>query len=377
MKLKALVIAGALLVAGVANAQESVVTNSFNSNLFVGLSAGANASFDGVYGAIKGDGSLSSGVGLGLELSLGKWFTPDVGFRFDLTGLNTSVGNGSIPYYGLGCDILWDATNTFGGINPDRVVSVVPYFHAGYVKSEGRGAAFGAGIMFPIALSEKWSIVPDIRFAGYGDAILLGSGSGVCASVLGLIGVQYQFGKTTKFQTAAAAAAPLAVAAAEAEAAKAEADAAQEKAEAENEALAAEKDQLAKENQALKDELAGAASENEAIVKNLMHTPACVYFEIGQATLSVKELEHFDHIVKTMVAQGKNITFTVSGHSDKNTGSVRRNKQLAKQRANYIVKLLTGKYNLSKDQFVIKEAGNENIYKTIELNRAVIIEAAE
>ena len=108
-----------------------------------------------------------------------------------------------------------------------------------------------------------------------------------------------------------------------------------------------------------------------------MSTPACVFFEIGQATLSVKELEHFDRIVKTMVSQGKNITFTVSGHSDKNTGSVRRNKQLAKQRANYIVKLLTGKYNLSEDQFVVKAEGNQNVFTTIELNRAVIIEAAE
>ena len=57
---------------------------------------------------------------------------------------------------------------------------------------------------------------------------------------------------------------------------------------AEAAALAAEKEQLLKENAALKGELAGAAAENEAIVKNLMHTPACVFFEIGQAILSVK-----------------------------------------------------------------------------------------
>ena len=57
MKLKALVIAGALLVAGAANAQESYVTNSFNSNLFVGLSAGANVGLDSVYGTVDG-GSL-------------------------------------------------------------------------------------------------------------------------------------------------------------------------------------------------------------------------------------------------------------------------------------------------------------------------------
>lgn len=377
MKIKALVIAGALLVAGAASAQESYVTNSFNSNLFVGLSAGANASFDGLYGAVKGDGSLDKGVGVALELTVGKWITPEFGFRVNLTGLNTSVGNGSIPYYGAGLNFLWDASTSFAGFNPGRVVSVVPYIHAQYVYSEGRGAGFGAGVMFPIALSEKWAIVPDLRLAGYGDALLLGSGSGVCASTLAMIGVQYKFGKTTKFETAAAVTTPLAVAVAEAEAAKAEADAAQEKAEAEAAALAADKAALEKENEALKSELNGAAAENEAIVKNLMSTPACVFFEIGQARLSVKELEHFDRIVKTMLAQGKNLTFTVVGHSDKNTGSVRRNKQLAKQRANYIVKLLTDKYGLSKDQFVVSSEGNSNVFTTIELNRAVIIEAAE
>ena len=222
MKLKALVIAGALLVAGAANAQESYVTNSFNSNLFVGLSAGANVGLDGLYGAIDG-GKLASGVGLGLELTVGKWFTPEFGMRFDLTGIGTSVGNGNISFYGAGFDLLWDASTSFAGLNPDRVVSVVPYFHAGYFNSEGRGAGFGAGIQFPIALSRNWAIVPDFRFVGFGDAILLGKGSGVCAAAQALLGVQYKFGKTTSFQTAAAVTTPLVVAAAEAEAAKAEA----------------------------------------------------------------------------------------------------------------------------------------------------------
>lgn len=78
MKLKALVFAGALLVAGVASAQEPYITNSFKSNLFVGLSGGVNTSVDGVFSAIRGDGDVTFGTpGLGLELSLGKWFTPD------------------------------------------------------------------------------------------------------------------------------------------------------------------------------------------------------------------------------------------------------------------------------------------------------------
>lgn len=374
MKIKALVIAGALLVAGAASAQE-YVTNSFNSNLFVGLSAGINSSLDGVY-----SGKLRHATGVAVELNLGKWITPEFGFRVDLTGFSTgdlTFAKEYEKYYGAGLNLLWDATNTFGGYDPERRVSAVPYLHGSYVLSAGRGAGIGAGILVPIRLTDRWSIVPDLRLVGYTDATLKGSGSGVCAGAFAMLGVQYNFGKRLDFSTAAAVTAPLAVAVAEAEAAKVEAKAAEEKAVAEGENYKAERDQLLKENEALKGELEGAAAENEAIVKNLMNTPAAVFFEIGQATLSVKELEHFDRIVKTMIGQGKNITFTVCGHSDKNTGSVARNNKLAKERANYIVKLLTGKYNLSKDQFVVKSEGNTNIYTTIELNRAVIIEAAE
>ena len=109
-----------------------------------------------------------------------------------------------------------------------------------------------------------------------------------------------------------------------------------------------------------------------------METPAVAYFEIGQATLSVKELEHFDRIVKTMLSQDKEIKFTLTGLTDHNTGSARRNKQLQKQRANYIQKLLTDKYGLEKDQFeVVIDESAQNRYTTIELNRAVVIEAAK
>lgn len=380
MKIKALVFAAAILVAGVANAQESYVTNSFDSNLYVGLSAGANASFDGFYGFLKG-GKLIKGGGISVELSAGKWLTPEFGFRLNLTGLNTECISGwhfgENPYYSASLAFLWDATNTFAGYDPQRVVSVVPYLSAGYYKSVGRGAGFGAGIMLPIALTEKWSIVPDVRFVGFSDAVLVGPSTGVCANVQVTVGAQYKFGKKTGFETAAAVTAPLVVAAAEAEAAKAEVEAAQEQAQVEIKDLSEDLAKLQKENEALRAELDGIASENAAIVKNLMSTPACVFFEIGQATLSVKELEHLDRTVKTMIAQGKNITFTVCGYSDKNTGSARRNNQLAKQRANYIVKLLTEKYGLSQDKFVVKHEGNTNIYTTIELNRAVLIQAAE
>ena len=368
MKIKALLIASALLVAGVANAKENeqYVTNSFTSNWYVGIGAGANGyigSFHGPYG-----------IGPAVQISFGKMFTPEFGARFDIAGITTD-SNPKASYWIAGGDLLWDWSTTFAGYNPERVVSVMPYLHAD-LKGKLRGAGVGAGMLFPIRINEHWTISPEFRLTFYNEATF-STGVGRCLTGHALVSVNYGIGAPGE-QTKDDVVAPLALAVAEAEAAKAAADAAAEKAQAQAAEEAAAKEAAQKENEALKTELDGAAAANEAIVKNLMSTPACVFFEIGQATLSVKELEHFDRIVKTMVSQGKNMKFTVSGYSDKNTGSVRRNKQLAKQRANYIVTLLTGKYGLDAENFVVETSDcKSNKFTTIELNRAVIIEAAE
>ena len=369
MKIKALLIASALLVAGMANAKENeqYVTNSFKSNWYVGIGAGVNGYIGSFHGPF--------GVGPAVQISFGKMFTPEFGARFDVAGI-TADSNPKTSYWIAGGDLLWDWSTTFAGYNPERVVSVMPYLHAD-LKGKLRGAGVGAGMLFPIRINEHWTISPEIRLTFYNEATFGVSASGRCLTGHALVSVNYGIG-AQGWETKADVVAPLALAVAEAEAAKAAADAATEKAQAQAAEEAAAKEAAQKENEALKAELDGAAAANEAIVKNLMSTPACVFFEIGQATLSVKELEHFDRIVKTMVSQGKNMKFTVSGYSDKNTGSVRRNKQLAKQRANYIVKLLTGKYGLDSANFVVETSDcKDNKFTTIELNRAVIIEAAE
>ena len=369
MKIKALLIASALLVAGVANAKENeqYVTNSFTSNWYVGIGAGANGYIGSFHGPF--------GIGPAVQISFGKMFTPEFGARFDVAGISTDQ-NPHQSYWIAGGDLLWDWSTTFAGYNPDRLVSVMPYLHAD-LKGKLSGYGVGAGMMFPIRINEHWTVTPELRATLYNEATFGNGTNGKCMVGQALVSVYYGIG-AQGWQTKEDVVAPLALAVAEAEAAKAAAQAATEKAEAKAAEEVAAKEAAKQENVALKEELDGAAAANEAIVKNLMSTPACVFFEIGQATLSVKELEHFDRIVKTMVSQGKNMKFTVSGYSDKNTGSVRRNKQLAKQRANYIVKLLTGKYGLDAENFVVETSDcKDNKFTTIELNRAVIIEVAE
>ena len=162
MKIKALLIASALLVAGVANAKENeqYVTNSFTSNWYVGIGAGANGYIGSFHGPF--------GIGPAVQISFGKMFTPEFGARFDLAGITTD-SNPKASYWIAGGDLLWDWSTTFAGYNPERVVSVMPYLHAD-LKGKLRGAGVGAGMMFPIRLNEHWTITPEFRATFYHEA---------------------------------------------------------------------------------------------------------------------------------------------------------------------------------------------------------------
>lgn len=388
MKFKTLLFTAALLASVAAYAQESeavqdekqtkdFITNNFGSNWFIGAGVGVNSTVDGPF-----DGPRF-GFGFAADLNFGKWIDPNWGIRAGLLGITSNyIGDDSYKFGYLHGDVLWNITNQFWGYKKDRFYQAVPYLTAGLYWPEDRNKNFGvgAGLLNKFRLTDRLDLDVDLmgvflKQASIQEGVNTAAGKALAASAT--IGVTYKLGRYD-WETKAEALAPATVAAAEAAAALADAKAANEKVEAERAAAQEAADKAAAENEALKNELATTAAQNEAIVKNLMETPAVVFFEIGQATLSVKEAEHFDRIVKTMLSQGKDIKFTVTGYTDHNTGSVRRNKQLQKQRTNYIVKLLTGKYNLSKDQFeVVVNNSKENLYKNIELSRAVVIEAAE
>ena len=390
MKIKAFLFA-ALLLAGVsAFAQEasegetgkgptdSFISHSFKDNWFVGGGLGLNLAVDTPVPP------LFQGAGLGLDINFGKWLDPMWGIRAGFNGITVKNANYNQTYTHVVAhgDLMWNISNQFWGYKEDRVWSVIPYLSAAIFKPFKAGAAefmIGPGLLNKIRLSERLDLDIDPYFYFLREHAWDGSvagGKSVLAAVL--VGVSYKLGDNPGWETKQDALMPAAVAAAEAAAALAAVQAEKEQLAAEKEEAEAAQEEAAKENESLKQELSENAARDAAIVKNLMETPAIVYFEIGQATLSVKELEHFDRIVKTMLSQDSEIKFSLTGLTDHNTGSARRNKQLQKQRANYIHKLLTDKYGLSQDQFEITiDESAQNRFTTIELNRAVVIEAVK
>ena len=73
--------------------------------------------------------------------------------------------------------------------------------------------------------------------------------------------------------------------------------------------------------------------------------------------LSPTELQHLDFIASNLVAkadQQTQITITVTGLADSNTGTEKRNDYLSTARGQYISEILTQKYGISPERLVIQ-----------------------
>ena len=346
-------------------------TNKFWDNWFIGVGGGVDFTKD----AGKPDGVKT--INPVLNVNFGKWFDPCFGARVSYYGwgMPGSQIDGTAEVLNnnlFAGDLMWNISNQFWGYSEKRIYNCIPYLQAGMLYGTTAGAEFeaGAGILNNFRLGEKLGLQIDFRAcAARAEQI---QGPGACGIFYATAGLAYNLGRvnwTRKATTVGAAAAALAAA----EAAKAAAKAAADKAAADAANAANNADALAAQNQALKDALANASKDNGAI-DALLAKPMVVYFEIGKAKLSNKEAAHLDYIVKTLMAAGKNATFTVTGSADSKTGSKKRNQQLCDKRAEYLYNLLTENYGLSGDNLVVKSCIDANSEATPELNRAVIIE---
>lgn len=360
------------------------LTNQFGDNWAVGVAGGINLFMDG---------GFKTAVGGALDVNVTKWVTPAVGGRLGYSGLtgaewsDASTALGTVldesknmfkQKFGFAyvhADVLWNISHAIGGYKETRLWNFIPYAHTGWLRTYGRaGAEFadnefamGLGLLNNIRLSKRLDLTLDVRGIltnGRHHAYV----GGVAGALQTTLGLSVNLGKTNWTRAAnwhnpedvdalaAAAASAAALTAA-------------------NAALAAEKEGLEKENAKLADEndklaKALADAENNSVLKEV--GPAAFYFEIGQTTLSQKELEHLDFYLKNVLpnVDGKKAT-VITGSADKKTGSTKRNQYLCEKRAEYLKNLLVEKYGIDAGSYVVNTTitadGDAN------LSRAVII----
>lgn len=366
------------------------LTNGFGDNWFIGAAGGINWFINEGY---------RPDIAPSIDANVGKWFTPSIGMRIGYQGINSKVwadfpsviGPDMDPermlyaqkfgYMYIHGDFLWNFSNAVSGYKQTRFWDFVPYLHAGYYRSYGlNGADFadnevagGAGLLHNLRLTERLDLVIDMRATVVNGRAHAATGAAVIPSITAGLAVDLRFPGFVRASTVVEAVELVnAETIGALETTVAALELANAKLKENSQKLSAANDKLIAENKTLMKKVASEPDYQEFFAGL---EPAVLFFEIGQAKLSEKELKHLDFLAKNLVVKEDNLTklnVTVMGSADSNTGSKKRNQTLSQARAKYISSLLTEKYGVAPDRLVVKSEvvkGGQNP----QMERAVIL----
>ena len=188
----------------------SVVTNSFGSNWFVGVNGGVNL-YNGVF--MNGE-SLFDHVSPALNIYVGNWHTPGFGWRIGYNGLNIQPYEkiDHAMFMNFHFDAMFNLSNLICGYREDRIWNVIPYVGVGWAGRRGFdtdnensmgddefGGSLSAnyGIMNTFRVSKRWAINAELSgfFFRNGFSSIPGR-SGHDMMFAATVGVTYKIGKT-------------------------------------------------------------------------------------------------------------------------------------------------------------------------------------
>lgn len=366
-------------------------TNRFGDNWFISVGGGINSFWN------EGLDIDNMKIAPSIDANFGKWFTPAVGMRIGYQGINSQVWSPEATILGPALDadkgmylekfgymyvhgdFLWNASDAIGGYKETRFWNLIPYLHAGYYRSYGvdnvdfadNELAAGVGLLHNLRLANRLDLVIDMRATAVNGRARAADGVAVVPSVT--MGLAVDLGWPSFIRTSTVIEGVEVVMTeqiAAVEAAAAAIELANISLKEQNNALASANKKLKKENQNLKEQF--TYDENE-FFKEM--GPATLYFNIGQAKLCEKELNHLDFIasnILTRVNQDTMIYITVLGTADSTTGSQTRNEYLSKARGEYVYKILVEKYGIAPGRIVVDSEVIQSP-KNPSLDRAVVI----
>lgn len=363
-------------------------TNRFGDNWFIGVGGGINFLLNDNF-----DGKIAPSI----DANFGKWFTPTIGMRVGYQGISMQMWSDTpgllgstldkdknqylqkAGYMYIHGDFLWNISNSIGGYSETRFWNFVPYVHTGYFRAYGldkvdfadNEIAAGVGILHNLRLSYRLDLIIDMRATAVNGRAVNSSGLTILPTVTAGLAVDLgwpEFVRTSSILGAM-------------EVANAEKSQILETAiialEAANAALEVENANLLKKNGTLTKQVENLKKQAQTDATDFFEgmTPAAVYFNIGQTTLSDKELHHLDFLAKNLIAtadKDTKIYVTIMGTADSNTGTQKRNMHLSEARGKYVFDLLTTKYGISKERLIVKSEVVKADAKP-ELSRAVVI----
>ena len=355
-----------------------VETNRFFDNWFISFGGGAQVLFDD-YGH---ELNLKKRISPAFNVAVGKWFTPGLGLRLQLSGVQAKSAarmegapythgaeqpggyyDQKFNYLNLHGDILFNVSGMIAGYNPDRVYDFVPYVGFGFNRvldaPKTRTLAANFGIINRFRISSAWDINLELNGMVTEDRFD-GKVSGKAADIMvgASLGFAYNFPQRG-FKHVPDVNAIMALTASQMDAI--------------NAALA---EQMA-QNKQLKAQLANQQPvevvSEKVVVKEVPAAPQSVFFEIGSSVLPPKSEVNLKALAQ-MLKDNPNMTMTLTGYADSDTGNAAWNKKLSENRANAVADALV-KLGVSKSRLAVSGKGGVNTLTPPSFNRRVIIEA--
>lgn len=400
--------AGSFVMAPKANAQDVVVEEnavsvtefscdnsnkyfqSWRDNWFIQLGAGVNQPFveRGINGA-KNSGPIVNKkyMTATYNVGVGHWFSPYMGLRLNALGGSLHWGNpnGLKPEAGgwsnakhanLNLEFMWDMCNNLGGVNPNRVFSVIPFvglgadYTWGFADEPGSNIARGdngkvrnsswtlpvsAGVQFRVRLCEYVDFFAEARAAFYGDNWNGCSyGRPIEANVAAIGGFDFNIGgRTWESYNECVTTARLAD-------------------------LNNQINNLRAENLAANQAIAALESQlpcpEPVVQKDCVNAPlmTTVRFTINSDKIMPTEEVNVYNMAEWLKANPDQKVVVV-GYADKDTGTSDYNMALSKKRADAVASQLINKYGIDSSRLTVKYDGSSvQPYNTNDWNRIVI-----
>ncbi len=386
-----------------------VETNRFGSNWFIGAQVGVQYLFADFSNSFNGDNlkdDLAKGA-LAFDVNFGKWFTPGIGIRLGVAGMNVKGNYGNshngagvkegfltgegretnIKYLRGHADVMFNMSQMILGYKADRLYSFIPYASIGYAgslnkpnldnctydvvkaadKDGTQSFTVGFGLLNRFRVSKRLDVNLDLNITALSDRFDGQHGGFIDDGVQGFrsrydgiasatLGLAYNFGKNTWDHSSVTTA--------------------RVNEEALND-LREKLNNLEVTNVDLRQQLEDALNR-DVNADNVCGMPLLVTFRIDHWDLRNKDRVNLGFLAEAIKANPK-MVYAVTGFADEGTGSVRRNVFLAKKRAEVIYNCLVNEFGVPESQLVKDSKGGvaNMYYNDPRCSRAVLLKIAE
>lgn len=355
-----------------------IYTTTWRDNWFIQLGAGMNMPLVENYLPKE---NANRQITLAMNLGVGRWFSPYMGFRFSALGGSLHWENGSFSrakYANLNLDFMWDMMNSVAGVNPSRVFSINPFvglggayiwdvdskganvYSDGKLRSDTWTMPVSAGIQFRFRTGKYVDIFLEARSQFYADVFnSTVGGKTIDIDFTALGGLSFNIGGVNFTKTEPCAYLGYM--------------------QNLNDQVNELRSKLAK----TKNELAAANAQLpcpepvEQITMVEVDSPlplATVRFTLNSAKISNEQMVNVYNMAQWL-NENPDATITICGYADDETGSADYNMKLSERRAQAVCDALVNEYGIDIGRLTLVAFGSEaQPYDTNNWNRIVIFQ---